>query len=103
VYRRLRGSRDEDIRAVLRSLKKRVKRSRDVLEKLTRITGEMQYGDISVFRRAISYWTYDQDGGRQEVEGALSMFEELHVGIQTHLITASMYVLDGFLPTMKPS
>jgi hypothetical protein len=93
VYEKLKDLPDEDIRTVAKNLKRRVRKSRDALEKLTQIKGEWGCGELPALTRALRYWSYDQDGGRRELEGVLSMIADLEASIRTELIAANMYVL----------
>lgn len=93
VYGQIKDRPEAPIRSVAEKLARCVKKSRELLEKLTQVKGEWGCGDLPGLTRLLRHYEYDQNGGRDQVEKFLSKIEKLQGSIQTLLITANMYVL----------
>jgi hypothetical protein len=91
VYERISSisRQDRDVRRAARHLLRRVETSQAVLERLTRITGRWDNGELTTFRRVVLYWCYDQEG-RAEVERNLSLIADLLASFQLEISAASL-------------
>jgi hypothetical protein len=89
VYERIRCRQDKDVRRAARHLLRRVETSRGVMERLTRITGRWDDGELTIFRRVVLYWCYEQEG-RAEIERNLSLIADLLASFQLEIAAASL-------------